>query len=141
LKTSSLALFVIPFYASSLFLVKLFLGLDFLFAGCYPEVVSVETKMNVEAVLDMKAQHGEFIGPRASFGYQKSSKNPNQLIPDPATAAIFKRIFEMDANGEGATAIVRYLNEHGFPAPIQYARLKGWPEIITMAVEIGTAGR
>ena len=89
------------------------------------EQVSVETQKKVEVILDMKAQHGEFIGPKAPFGYQKSSKNPNQLVPDPAAAAIVKRIFEMAASGEGTTAIVRYLNEHEFPTPIQYARSNG----------------
>ncbi len=73
----------------------------------------------------MKAQHGEFIGPKAPFGYQKSSENPNQLVPDPIAAVIVRRIFEMVANGEGITAIVRYLNEHGFPTPIRYARSNG----------------
>ena len=42
----------------------------------------METKMKVEVVLDMKAQHGEFMWPRASFGYQKSNENPNQLVPN-----------------------------------------------------------
>jgi len=89
------------------------------------EQVSVETKMNVEAVLDMKAQHGEFIRPRAPLGYQKSSEDPNQLIPDPIAAITVRKIFELAAGGEGITAIVRYLNEHGLPTPIQYARSKG----------------
>ncbi len=89
------------------------------------EQVSVETQKKVEVILDMKAQHGEFIGPKAPFGYRKFSENPNQLIPDPTAAVIVKRIFEMAANGEGITAIVRYLNEHGFPTPIQYARSNG----------------
>lgn len=31
----------------------------------------------------------------------------------------------MAADGEGVTAIVRYLNEHGLPTPIQYARSNG----------------
>lgn len=73
----------------------------------------------------MKAQRGEFIGPRAPFGYQKSSENPNQLIPDLAAAIIVQKIFEMAANGIGVTGIVRYLNERGLPTPIQYARSKG----------------
>ena len=62
--------------------------------------------MKVEVVLDMKAQHGEFIGPRAPFGYQKSNENPNQLIPDPVAAVIVRKIFEMAASGTGVTGIV-----------------------------------
>ena len=91
----------------------------------FNEQVSIETKMKVEVVLDMKAQHGEFIGPRAPFGYQKSKENPSQLVPDPVAAVIVRKIFEMAANGTGVTGIVRYLNERDLPTPIQYARVNG----------------
>ena len=87
--------------------------------------VSVETKTKVEVILDMKAQHGEFIGPRAPFGYQKSTSNRNQLVPDPIAAITVRKIFELAANGMGVTAIVRYLNEKEIPTPIQYARSNG----------------
>lgn len=89
------------------------------------EQVSVETQKKVEVILDMKAQYGEFIGPRAPFGYQKSSENPRQLIPDSAAAITVRKIFELAADGKGVTAIVRYLNERGLPTPIQYARSNG----------------
>ena len=91
----------------------------------FNEQVSVETKMKVEVVLDMKAQHGEFIGPRAPFGYQKSNENPNQLVLDPVAAVIVRKIFEMAASGAGVTSIVRYLNEQSLPTPIQHARAQG----------------
>ncbi len=89
------------------------------------EQISVETQKKVGVILDMKAQHGEFIGPRAPFGYQKSNENPSQLIPDPAAAIIVRKIFQMASEGTGVTAIVRYLNEKGLPTPIQYARTNG----------------
>lgn len=89
------------------------------------EQVSIETKTKVKESLDMKAQRGEFIGPRAPFGYQKSSENHNQLVPDPVSGAVVRKIFEMAAEGTGVTGIVRYLNEHDFPTPIQYARSNG----------------
>ena len=73
----------------------------------------------------MKAQHGEFIGPRAPFGYQKSTSNRNQLVPDPIAAITVRKIFELAANGMGVTAIVRYLNEKEISTPIQYARSNG----------------
>ena len=81
--------------------------------------------MKVEDVLGMKAQHGEFIGPRAPFGYQKSKENPSQLVPDPVAAVIVRKIFEMATRGTGVTGIVRYLNERDLPTPIQYARAHG----------------
>ncbi len=72
----------------------------------------------------MKAQIGEFIEPRVSFGYQKSSESSNQLVLDPAEAIIVQKIFEMAANSIGITGIIRYLNERSLPTPILYARSK-----------------
>lgn len=95
------------------------------FINLFNEQVSIETKIKVKESLDMKAQRGEFIGPRAPFGYQKSRENPDRLIPDPAAAIIVQKIFEMAASGIGVTGIVRYLNERALPTPIQYARSNG----------------
>ena len=72
----------------------------------FNEQVSTETKIKVKELLDMKAQRGEFIGPRAPFGYQKSISNRNQLTPDPIAAITVRKIFELAANGIGVTAIV-----------------------------------
>lgn len=91
----------------------------------FNEPVSIEIKMKAEVILDMKAQHREFIGPRAPFEYQKSNGNPSQLVPDPVAAVIVRKIFEMAASGTGVTGIVRYLNERELPTPIQYARVNG----------------
>ena len=96
--------------------------------NAFNEQVSIEIKKKVEATLDMKAQHGTFIGPRAPFGYRKSESNHEKLIPDPKAAIIVRKIFELAANGTGVTAIVRYLNEKDIPTPIQYARSNGRSE-------------
>ncbi len=93
--------------------------------NAFNEQVSIEIKKKVEGTLDMKAQNGIFIGPRAPFGYQKSESTHGQLIPDPEAAIIVRKIFELAANGTGITAIVRYLNEKEIPTPIQYARSNG----------------
>lgn len=93
--------------------------------NAFNEQTSIEIKKKVEATLDMKAQQGTFIGPRAPFGYQKSESNHDKLIPDPKAAIVVRKIFELAANGTGMTAIVRYLNEKNIPTPIQYARSKG----------------
>jgi hypothetical protein len=73
----------------------------------------------------MKIDRGTFVGPRAPFGYQKSEANHDQLVPDPIASITVRKIFELAANGTGATGIVRYLNEKGLPTPIQYARSNG----------------
>lgn len=66
--------------------------------NAFNEQVSIEIKKKLEATLDMKAQHGTFIEPRAPFGYQKSESIPKQLVPDPKSSIIVRKIFELAAN-------------------------------------------
>lgn len=89
------------------------------------EQIPLDIKKKVEVVLDMKAQQGMFIGPKAPFGYKKAKHDHNRLVPDLEAAAVVKRIFGLAAEGMGVTGIVRYLNQHDIPTPIQYARSKG----------------
>lgn len=91
----------------------------------FNEQAAVDIKNKTAFALDMKAQRGMFIGPRAPFGYQKSKEEFGQIIPDSEAAAIVQSIFKLFADGMGITAIVRYLNENNIPTPIQYARSKG----------------
>lgn len=91
----------------------------------FNEQVETDIKKKTAFALDMKAQRGVFIGPRAPFGYQKSEEEFGQIVPDPEAAAIVKNIFKLFIDGMGITTIVRYLNENTIPTPIQYARSKG----------------
>lgn len=91
----------------------------------FNEQVAVDIKNKTAFALDMKAQRGMFIGPRAPFGYQKSKEEFGRIVPDSEAASIVQSIFKLFADGMGITAIVRYLNENNIPTPIQYARSKG----------------
>lgn len=93
--------------------------------NAFNEQVSLDIQKKTRAALDMKVAHGMFIGPRAPFGYRKSADNHFKLEVDPEAAETVKLIFSMTADGVGANAIVRYLNEKHIPTPIQYARAKG----------------
>ena len=91
----------------------------------FNEQAAADIKNKTASALDMKAQRGMFIGPRAPFGYQKSKEEFGQIVPDSEAAAIVQYIFKLFTNGMGITAIVRYLNENNIPTPIQYAHSKG----------------
>ena len=93
--------------------------------NAFNEQVSLDTQRKTQAILDMKAQRGMFIGPRAPFGYRKSTENKLVIEPDQKAAEIVKEIFAMAAEGAGINAIVRHLNENAIPTPIQYARSNG----------------
>lgn len=51
--------------------------------NAFNEQVSIEIKKKMEATLDMKAQQGIFIGPRAPFGYQKQKTTMTNLYLTP----------------------------------------------------------
>lgn len=91
----------------------------------FNEQAATDIKKKTAFALDIKAQRGIFIGPRAPFGYQKSEEEFGQIIVDPEAAVIVQDIFKLFVDGMGITAIVRYLNENNIPTPIQYARSKG----------------
>lgn len=91
----------------------------------FNEQVVTDIRKKTESALDIKAQQGMFIGPRAPFGYEKSNEQIGQIIPDPDAAAIVQKIFELFSGGMGLTTIVRHLNENNILTPIQYARSKG----------------
>lgn len=90
----------------------------------FNEQAATDIKKKTAFALDIKAQRGIFIGPRAPFGYQKSEEKFGQIVADPEAAAIVQDIFKLFVDGMGITAIVRYLNENNIPTPIQYARSK-----------------
>ena len=91
----------------------------------FNEQVPRDIQEKVQFSLDVKAQQGIFIGPRAPFGYQKAEEDHTRIVPDPSAAKIVQTIFDLAAKGTGLTAIVRHLNENSIPTPIQYARAKG----------------
>lgn len=93
--------------------------------NAFNEQVSLDIQKKTRVALDTKATRGMFIGPRAPFGYRKSADNHFKLEVDPEAAETVKLIFSMAADGIGANAIVRHLNENHIPTPIQYARAKG----------------
>lgn len=93
--------------------------------NAFNEQIVLETRQKTLDALDAKAKQGMFIGPRAPFGYCKSSGNHFELKIDPEAAKTVKQIFTMAAEGVAINAIVRHLNETGTLTPIQYARTKG----------------
>ena len=70
--------------------------------------------------LQGKMERGEYIGNYAPYGYEKDPENKNHLIPDPLTAPVVRRIYELRAGGMGIMRIAAILNEAGIPSPGRY---------------------
>lgn len=59
--------------------------------NAFNEQVSLDISHKTQDILDMKAQRGMFIGPRAPFGYRKSTENKFVIEPDPKSCRNCKR--------------------------------------------------
>ena len=80
-----------------------------------------DTSRKIRAVQRAKGERGERVGTTIPYGYMKNPDNPKQFIPNPETAPIVKRIFEMYANGIGIVKICDRLSKEQILSPSVYA--------------------
>jgi site-specific DNA recombinase len=104
-------------------------------------------KIRVKAAMaDMAEREGRFLGGRPPYGYRlvDACPHPNpekaaaglmlhRLEPDPLTAPVVGRIFEMYLGGMGLRTIARTLTDEGVPSPSahdparnQHRLCRGW---------------
>ena len=62
-------------------------------------------------------QAGKYVGCYAPIGYLKSPDDKHILIPDPATAPLVRRIFDMRCQGLSYRKIATTLNEEKVSTP------------------------
>ncbi len=79
-----------------------------------------DTSKKIRAVQRAKGERGERIGAKTPYGYMKNPKNPKQLVPNPETAPIVKRIFELYASGIGLRKICTVLEQEKIISPSAY---------------------
>lgn len=79
-----------------------------------------DTSRKIRAVQRAKGERGERVGTTIPYGYMKNPDNPKQLILNPETAPVVKRIFEMCANGMGVGKICDVLTQENILAPSVY---------------------
>ena len=80
-----------------------------------------DTSRKIRAVQRAKGERGERVGTTIPYGYMKNPDNPKQFIPNPETAPIVKRIFEMYASGIGIVKICDILSKEHIVSPSVYA--------------------
>ena len=90
------------------------------FYNIFNEFHVKETSKKIRATWRIKAQRGERIATRPAYGYMKNPDNPKQIIPNPETAPVVKRIFQMCAEGIGPTQIARRLENDKIYTPTMY---------------------
>lgn len=79
-----------------------------------------DTSRKIRAVQRAKGERGERVSSSTPYGYMRNPENKKELIPDPETAPVVKRIFEMCANGMGVGKICDVLTKDSILAPSVY---------------------
>ncbi len=85
----------------------------------FNDMYARDTSKKIRAVQRAKGERGERVGTTTPYGYMKSTDK--QLVPDPETAPIVKRIFEMSAEGKGSRKICDILSAEKVLTPSMYS--------------------
>lgn len=94
------------------------------FAGIknyFNDLYARDTSKKIRAVQRAKGERGERVGTTIPYGYMKDPVNPKQIVPDPETAPIVRRIFETYSSGIGIVKICDMLTREKILAPSVYA--------------------
>lgn len=93
-------------------------------SNIYNEFYSRDLAKKVKSSYRTSWANGEYPSGNTAYGYEKDSEKPHQLVPDPATAPIVKRIFKMFLAGKTYAEIARILDKEGHLCPRAYKRQK-----------------
>ena len=89
------------------------------------EFYSRVTSRKIKAAFRSRAKDGKYHSKTAPFGYLKDPDNHNHLIPDPETAPVVVKIYDLVLKGWGNHRIRDYLRETKVPVPSWYMHIRG----------------
>ena len=90
------------------------------FKNILNEMYAKDISKKVRSARITSAKAGKFMGSKPPYGYTKSTENKHQLIIDPTTAPIVRRIFREYAEGDSARNIASKLNRENIDTPAVY---------------------
>lgn len=94
-------------------------GIEISFKNLLYDMYSKDLSQKMRSSLLIRRKRGDFIGPRAPFGY-RFSDNKKILTIDEIAAQYVKHIFELACEGCGTGEIAKILNKERIPTPGQY---------------------
>ncbi len=77
---------------------------------------------NIRASYKIKQKNGQFLGSSTPYGYIKDPDDRHRLIPDPYSAEVVKKIFNMYLLGIGKSKIAQILTDDKILIPTEYKR-------------------
>jgi site-specific DNA recombinase len=99
-------------------------GMDVVMKYIVYSYYSRDLSQKIKTVMSSRAKKGEFLGSYAPYGYMKDPDRKNHLIPDPETAPIVKRIFDLWLAGNTVSEVARVLNADHIETPSSYFHRK-----------------
>ena len=84
----------------------------------FNDMYAKDISKKVRATLNNKKMNGEFCGSIASYGYMKSKEDKHKLVPNPETAPIVKKIFDLYVSGYSVSSIADILTREEIKTPI-----------------------
>ena len=84
-----------------------------------------DISMKIRSNLEVKRKRGDFVGPFAPYGYQKSEEDKNKLEIDEEAAEVVRSIFRMYLQGSNAYKIAEKLNNKNILTPMDYKKENG----------------
>lgn len=89
------------------------------------DMYAKDISKKVRSSLIAKKKEGLFLGSTACYGYMKSPKDKHTLIPNPETAPIVKKIFELYISGYSSSEIADMLTRDEVPTPVMAKCMSG----------------
>lgn len=94
-------------------------GIEIAFKSLVYDMYSKDLSEKMRSSLLIRRKRGDFIGPRAPFGYQFSDSKKT-LAVDEVAAQYVREIFRLACEGDGTGEIAKILNKEKIPTPGRY---------------------
>ncbi len=82
------------------------------------DMYAKDISKKVRSTLFQMKTDGKFCGSVPAYGYMRDPDDKHKLIPNPKTAPVVKRIFDLYISGYGSCAIAEILTREEVPTPI-----------------------
>ena len=97
-------------------------GMDVVMKYIVYSSYSRDLSQKVRTVMQAKHKKGQWVGAYAPYGYSKDDENKNHLVPNPDTAPVVRKIFDLAITGRKTGEIAIILNKEQIPTPSSYFR-------------------
>lgn len=78
---------------------------------------SRDLSQKIKTVMSTRKSKGEFVASQTPYGYMKSPDEKRKMVPNPDTAPVVRRIFDMAFEGNKSSEIAIFLNDCKIETP------------------------